>query len=191
MITKIQINSTWGKLLFEFEKEDNSIKGTLLEAVKQKADLCYANLCDANLRDADLRGADLCDANLRGADLRYANLRGANLCDADLRDADLRGADLRGADLCGADLRGANLRGADLRDADLRGMETTTYTNNLIEDLEKQLLRGDIVQFSNQVVLLNIFKKKFGNKLKIVNMSTHRYRFCFMANLVTEARRLI
>jgi hypothetical protein len=65
--------------------------------------------------------------------------------------------------------------------ADLRG----------IEDIEKQLLRGDIVQFSNQVVLLNIFKKKFGNKLKIVNMSTHRYRFCFMANLVTEARRLI
>ena len=146
MITKIQINSTWGKLLFEFEKEDNSIKGTLLEAVKQKADLRYANL----------RGADL-----RGADLRYANLRDANLCDADLCDADLR---------C---------------------METTTYTNNLIEDIERQLLRGDIVQFSNQVVLLNIFKKKFGNKLKIVNMSTHRYRFCFMANLVTEARRLI
>ena len=141
MITKIQINSTWGKLLFEFEKEDNSIKGTLLEAVKQKADLRYANL--------------------RGADLRYANLRDANLCDADLCDADLR---------C---------------------METTTYTNNLIEDIERQLLRGDIVQFSNQVVLLNIFKKKFGNKLKIVNMSTHRYRFCFMANLVTEARRLI
>ena len=32
MITKIQINSTFGKLLFEFEKEDNSIKATLLEA---------------------------------------------------------------------------------------------------------------------------------------------------------------
>ena len=68
MITKIQINSTFEKLLFEFEKEDNSIKATLLEALKQKADLRYADLCGANLCYADLRYA-----NLRGADLRGAN----------------------------------------------------------------------------------------------------------------------
>ena len=138
MITKIQINSTFGKLLFEFEKEDNSIKETLLEAVKQKADLRYADLCGANLRDANLSGANLRDANLRyadlcGADLRYANLRDANLRCADLRGAELRYADLPDANLSGANLRDANLSranlcyadlcDADLRDADLRGAD--------------------------------------------------------------------
>ena len=97
MKIKIDIKSVFGKVLFSFEKENNTIKDTLVEA---------------NLRGADLRGADLRGAYLRGADLRGAYLRGA-----DLEDADLRGADLRGADLRGADLRGANLRGADLRGA--------------------------------------------------------------------------
>ena len=39
MKTKIEIKSIWGKLLFEFEKEDNSIKKTLLKAIKKGADL--------------------------------------------------------------------------------------------------------------------------------------------------------
>ena len=101
MKTKIEIKSVFGSVLFEFEKENNSIKDTLIEAVKG--------------------GADLGGANLRGADLRGADLRGAYLGDADLGGAYLGGADLRGADLRGADLRGANLRGAYLRGADLRG----------------------------------------------------------------------
>ena len=80
---KIQIKNRWtGSILFEYEKEDNTIKDTLIEAVKN---------------DADLRGADLRGANLSGADLRGAGLRSANLRGADLRDADLSGADLRGA----------------------------------------------------------------------------------------------
>ena len=99
MKIKIEIKSILGSVLFEYEKENNSVKDTLIEAVKRGADL-YG---------ADLRGADLRGANLRGADLRGADLRGA-----DLRGADLYGANLRGADLRGADLRGANLRGADL-----------------------------------------------------------------------------
>jgi len=111
MKTKIEIKSIFGKLLFEFEKEDNTVKDTLVEGAKTGADL----------RDADLRGADLTDANLTGADLRGADLRGADLTDADLRGADLRDADLRGAYLTGAYLRGADLRGADLRGAYLRG----------------------------------------------------------------------
>ena len=82
MKTKIQIRTILGSLLFEFEKESNSVKDTLIEAVKQGADL----------RGAYLRGAYLRGADLRGADLRYADLRGADLRDADLRDADLRGA---------------------------------------------------------------------------------------------------
>ena len=71
MKTKIEIKSIWGGILFEYEKENNSIKDTLIEAVKS---------CD-NLRGAYLRGADLGGAYLRGADLRGAYLRGAYLGD--------------------------------------------------------------------------------------------------------------
>ena len=45
---KIQIKNRWtGSILFEYEKEDNTIKDTLIEALKN----------DAYLRDADLSGA--------------------------------------------------------------------------------------------------------------------------------------
>ena len=94
---KIQIKSRFGSVLFEYEKEKNTIEDTLIEAVKK----------GAYLTGADLRGADL-----RGADLRGAYLRGAYLTGAYLTGADLRGAYLTGADLIGADLRGADLRGA-------------------------------------------------------------------------------
>ena len=60
---KIEIKNRWtGKILFEYEKEDNTIKDTLIEAVKNGADL----------RGADLGGADLGGAYLGGADLRGA-----------------------------------------------------------------------------------------------------------------------
>lgn len=89
---KIEIkNRSIGKILFEYEKESNTIKDTLIEAVKKGADLCGADLCGANLRGANLRGANLSYANLCGANLSYADLRGVNLS----------GAGLRGADLCG------------------------------------------------------------------------------------------
>ena len=64
---KIQIKSIFGSVLFEYEKENNTIKDTLIEAVKK----------DADLRGADLRGADLRGAYLSGADLRGAYLSGA------------------------------------------------------------------------------------------------------------------
>jgi len=99
MKTKIEIKSLWGSLLFEFEKENNSVKDTLIEAVKKGA-----YLTGADLRGAYLTGAYLTGADLRGADLRGADLRGAYLTGADLRGAYLRGADLRGAYLTGADL---------------------------------------------------------------------------------------
>ena len=88
MEVKIEIKSILGNVLFEYSKENNTIKDTIIEAVK---------------RGADLGGADLRGAYLRGADLRGADLRGAYL----------RGADLGGAYLGGAYLRGAYLGGAD------------------------------------------------------------------------------
>jgi len=79
---KIQIKSIFGNILFEYEKENNTIKDTVEEAVKQGA-----NLRDANLRGAYLGGANLGGANLRDAYLRDAYLRDANLGGANLRDA--------------------------------------------------------------------------------------------------------
>ena len=120
MKTTIQIKTIFGKLLFEFEKENNSIKDTLIEGVKTGA-----YLAGADLAGADLRGADLAGAYLAGADLRGADLRGAYLTGADLRGAYLAGAYLAGAYLAGAYLRGADLRGADLAGAYLRGADLT------------------------------------------------------------------
>ncbi|MEO3211534.1 pentapeptide repeat-containing protein [Parabacteroides distasonis] len=125
MEIKIQIKSIFGNVLFEYSKENNTIKDTLCEANLRGANLCEANLRGANLREANLCGANLREANLCGANLREANLRGANL-----REANLRGADLRGADLCEADLRGADLRGANLREADLRGADLREANHN-------------------------------------------------------------
>ena len=67
---KIEIKSLFGgELLFSYDKEDNTLKSTIIEAVDR----------DVNLSGANLRGADLYGANLRGADLSGADLSGANL----------------------------------------------------------------------------------------------------------------
>ena len=67
MRIKIQIKSVFGKVLFELEKENNTIKETLEQAIKENANLRSANLRGANLRSANLRSANLYNANLRGA----------------------------------------------------------------------------------------------------------------------------
>ena len=84
MEVKIEIKSIFGNVLFEFSKENNTIKDTIIEAVKRGANLRGANLHGADLGDADLHGADLGDAYLHGAYLHGANLRGAYLGDANL-----------------------------------------------------------------------------------------------------------
>ena len=90
---KIEIKHRWtDSVLFEYSKENNTVKDTLIEAVKNKADL-------------------------RGADLQGAYLRGAYLQGADLQGAYLQGADLQGADLQGAYLQGAYLRGLKIKKA--------------------------------------------------------------------------
>ena len=54
---KIKIKSIFGKLLFEFEKENNTVKDTVVEALNKGADL----------RGADLRGADLQGVKIKNA----------------------------------------------------------------------------------------------------------------------------
>jgi uncharacterized protein YjbI with pentapeptide repeats len=73
-----------GKILFSSKAE--TVKETVVEAVKK----------GAYLRGADLRGACLEGACLEGAYLREADLRGACLEGACLEGAYLEGADLEG-----------------------------------------------------------------------------------------------
>ena len=66
MKAKIEIkNRITGKILFEFETENNNVKKTLIEAVKISADLQGAYLQGAYLQGADLHGADLQGAYLQ------------------------------------------------------------------------------------------------------------------------------
>ena len=81
-MTKIKIEiKHWvtGAVLFEFEKEDNTLRDTVVEANLREANLLGADLREADLYGADLRGADLYGADLYGADpdklpVSYTNL---------------------------------------------------------------------------------------------------------------------
>ena len=57
---KIEIKNRWtGNVLFEYEKDNNTIKETIEKAVEEGANLRGANLEGANLEGANLRGAYL------------------------------------------------------------------------------------------------------------------------------------
>jgi hypothetical protein len=90
MNIKIAISTRIGSVIFEYEKEGNTVLQTVEEFCRQ------ARIKEAR---ADLSGADLSGADLSGADLSGANLSGADLSGADLSGADLSGANLSGADL--------------------------------------------------------------------------------------------
>jgi hypothetical protein len=107
---KIEIKNRWtGTIIFEYSKENNTIKDTVEAAIKAKAnlrwaDLRWANLRWANLSEANLSEADLSEADLSEADLSWADLSWANLSEADLSWANLSEADLSEANLSEADL---------------------------------------------------------------------------------------
>jgi len=101
----IQIKARTGDIIFEYDKENNTIKDTVEEAVKNGVSLVLADLSRTNLAGADLEGALLKCANLIGADLYRVNLKDAILIGADLCCADLNCANLEGAKLEGVDFR--------------------------------------------------------------------------------------
>ena len=102
MKIKIEIKSVFGKVLFALEKENNTIKDTLEEAVRNNVNLYNANLEDVNLEYADLRNANLENANLYNSSLYNANLENANLRNANLEYANLINANLYNANLYNA-----------------------------------------------------------------------------------------
>ena len=144
MKLKIEIKNRWtDSVLFEYEKENNTVKETLIKAVKQGAYLRSAYLRSAYLRCADLRGADLHGAYLQGADLQGADLRGAYLQGAYLQGADLQGAYLQGADLQGAYLRGADLQGFKIKAAAVfTGLYTYVVMPYITDENEMRVKMG-------------------------------------------------
>ncbi len=135
MKLKIEIKNRFtGKILFEFEGNNNSVRRTLQRAVGEGADL----------KGADLEGADLEGADLKGAYLKGAYLKGADLKGAYLKGADLKGADLEGADLEGADLEGADLKGADLDDIKKDFFDVLSSAKNEVAGLKKALIDGKV-----------------------------------------------
>ena len=156
---KIEIKNRWtGSVLFEYEKENNTIKDTVEKAERDSADL----------EGADLEGVDLEGAYLRGANLKGANLAGAYLKGAALAEANLKGAYLGGADLKGANLAGAYLKGADLEEANLKGayLEGVDLEGAYLEgvDLEGAYLYVKDSEINVKSVLENFEEK---NKIKI------------------------
>lgn len=172
MEQKIVIQTIKGDVLFEYEKENNTLKETLFEAVKQNTKLCGADLRGANLKDAKLYGANLKDAILNDANLCGAILNGANLYGADLNGADLRGTDLSGTNFRGAILNGAYLNGAILNGADLCGANlkyadlSGTYLKDAI--LNGADFRGTILNGA----YLNYIKIKYNGILLVGNIGS-------------------
>ena len=155
MKIKIQIKSVSGKVLFELEKENNTIKETLEQAVKANANLGNANLGNANLGNANLGNANLINANLEYANLRYANLEYANLRNANLRNANLGYANLEYANLTSASLNNANLTSANLYNANLE------YASLNNANLTSASLNNANLNFANnkETAILPIFCK--------------------------------
>ena len=149
---KIEIKNIVGKVLFEHEQENNTIKKTLEEAVERKIHFEGANLEGANLEGANLEGAYLEGANLEGANLKGAYLEGANLEGAYLKEANLKGANLEGANLKRAYLEGANLEGAYLEGASL------CYWDGMMPNVNK---------------IINTFEKETGIKIKKYYINKH------------------
>ncbi len=117
---KIEIKNRYtNETIFAFECENNSVKITLLEAIRLKTNLRSANLRSANLSSANLSSADLSSADLSSANLSYAELSSANLSSANLSSAELSSADLSSANLSSAELSSANLSSANLSSANL------------------------------------------------------------------------
>lgn len=103
-------------VIFEYECENNNMKTTLLQAVKNEIDLRYCDLSNYDLRGCYLRGCDLSNSSLHNS-----NLRSCDLIGCDLRNCDLRGCDFSFSDMIDCDFSFSDLRGCYLHDCDLRG----------------------------------------------------------------------
>ena len=99
MITLQIKNRYTHKVIFEYTCNDNTMKQTVEEAIRQKISLGGADLSYLDLSCMDLSYADLNTTDLKYTDLSYSNLECANLSYSNLESADLSEANLRNCDL--------------------------------------------------------------------------------------------
>ena len=91
MITLQIKNRYTHKVIFEYTCNDNTMKQTVEEAIRQKislggADLSYLDLSCMDLSYADLNTTDLSYSNLESTDLSETNLRNCDLDEVYLKD---------------------------------------------------------------------------------------------------------
>jgi len=94
-----------GSILFEYDKEDNTISETLREAARQGislrgAELSFYNIDCVGLHDVDLRKAQfelsrIYNTNFYGTDLRGANFKRAIIIESSFDKANLLGANFK------------------------------------------------------------------------------------------------
>ena len=109
---KIEIKNRYTKeVIFSHECKNNTVKKTVLEAIRQ----------NCNLRESDLSGSDLSRCDLSGSNLSRCNLRGSDLSESDLSESDLSWSNLRESDLSWSDLSWSDLSGSNLSGSDLSG----------------------------------------------------------------------
>ena len=70
----IEIKNLDNNVIFSYDCENNNIKKTIKEAVKQNVYLSGANLKGACLKDMNLNGVNLSKACLIGANFKNADL---------------------------------------------------------------------------------------------------------------------
>ena len=132
---KIEIKNRFtGAVIFAYEKENNTIKDTVEEAIRLNVSLEFADLRNCDLRNCDFRNCDLKNCNLENADLRNCDFRNAYLKNCDLKNADFRNCDFRNA----------NLESADLTDFKEDFFEILSKAPNEIGGLKKALINGNI-----------------------------------------------
>ena len=91
-----------GEVIFSYECEDNTIKKTVEEAVKQGINLSYADLKNTDLSNANLYESNLIFTDLSNANLSYSNLNFANINNTNLSNAVLYNTYLDCSDLSNA-----------------------------------------------------------------------------------------
>lgn len=141
---KIEIKNRYTKeVIFSHECKNNTVKKTVLEAIRQNcnlresdlsgSDLSTCDLSGSNLSESDLSGSDLTLCDLSGSNLSRCNLRGSDLSESDLSESDLSWSNLRESDLSWSDLSWSDLSGSNLRGSDLRGSNLIGSNGNCKE----------------------------------------------------------
>ncbi len=143
------------EIIFEFYCENNSLKKTLEEAVRQGVKIMYADFSHQDLRDANLEGAYLY-ANMMGTNLAGANLKNAHLC------ADLSGANLDSTNMVDCSFTGCNLSKARLMNSNLKGAVFSFSDLSFASFFQANL--EDSGFFGNEINLTNFKKTLLDNE---------------------------